>query len=233
MSGIGRVFGAVISRFTIPLQAAPDIVNTAQSICRNGGIEGGGPPLDPRVSDLPWGWAAEAKADRQVGAYYRVTVDPQHAETGFIIHCRSISKGKFKMILFDRDGAVLHQEESSKEKELPYTHGTFFFTTFDTYRLGEPTFSDKTLPSVFHKLETFTHTKKKIIPGQYLLCVYGDNFLGKTSFSIIAVPAKNDSPEVQGLEDADECLVETKSALDTLKNEYISVCLSKLNIISI
>lgn len=230
LSNIGRVFGAVISRLGIPLTAhdASDILHTAQNICKQGGIEGGGPPLDPRVSDLPWGWAAEAKADRQTGAFFRLTVDPQHADAGFLIHCRSVSKGRFRVLLFDRDGALLLQEESVRDREGLHTHATVFCTSFDTYRLGESTISaqdkERGVPPVFHRLEHLSPSKRRVTPGQYLLCVQGDNFIGKTSFSIIAVPAKIDSPEVQGLEDADEVLVETKSSIDSLREEYLQVC---------
>lgn len=227
LGGIGRVFGAVISRLGIPINTtiSQDIILTAQTICKHGGIEGGGPPIDPRVSDLPWGWAAEGKVDRSIGAYYRLTVDPQHAEAGFIIHVRSVTKGKFKLILFDKEGVVLHQEESLKERDLPYTQSTLFFTNFDTYSLPENAIvsGDKSLPNVFHRLESYTYSKKRISPAQYLLCVYGDNFIGKTSFSIIAVPSKNDSTEVHGLEEADETLLETKAKLETLKQEYVQV----------
>lgn len=236
LTGIGRVFGAVISRFGINTQISQDIMATAQAICRNGGIEGGGPPLDQRVSDLPWGWAAEAKVDRQTAAYYRLTADPQHTEIGFIIHGRSVSKGKFKMVLFDKDGTVMHQVDSSKDKDANYTQATFFFTNFDTYHLGEATTvappaqqspllaaaeKDKSYPPVLSRLETFTHSSRKIASGQYLLCVYGDNLFGKTAFSIIAVPAKMDSPEVRGLEELDEILLESKRSLAHLKTEYI------------
>jgi curved DNA-binding protein CbpA len=231
LTGIGRVFGAVISRLGIPIntQISPDIMATAQSICRNGGIEGGGPPLDPRVSDLPWGWAAEAKVDRQTAVYYRLTADPQHTDLGFIVHGRSASKGKFKMIIFDKDGTVLHQIDSFKDRDASYTQATFFFTTFDTYHLPDSHLhhnisekdKEKSFPSVFSRLEMFSHSKKKIVSGQYLLCIYGDNLFGKTSFSIIAVPSKMDAPEVRGLEEVDEYLLQSKKSLEQLKNEYI------------
>lgn len=153
--------------------------------------------MDPRVQDLTWGWGAESKVDRQTGTYYRLTVDQQHAESGFLINCRSNNKGKFKLIMFDKEGSVLHQEESMKDKN--YTQATFFFTKFDTYRLGEPSLDsmqDKTVPAVFHRLESFLPCKKGVQAGQYLLCVYGDNFIGKTNFHIVAVPTKNDASEV-------------------------------------
>jgi hypothetical protein len=55
------------------------------------------------------------------------------------------------------------------------------------------------------------------------LGVYGENFIGKSSFNIVAVPAKNDAPEVLELEELDEALVESKCSLEGLKAEYIHV----------
>eukprot|EP01034_Spumella_vulgaris_P042087 gene42087-52172_t len=88
----------MISRLGVPIatQIAQDIIETAHNICRNGGLEGGGPPLDPRVSDLAWGWTIEGKVDRQNATYYRVNVDSRHVENGFVLLCRSATKGKFK-----------------------------------------------------------------------------------------------------------------------------------------
>lgn len=249
LGGIGRVFGAMISKFGIPIptQINIDVVHTAQEICSNGGIEGGGPPLDPRVIDLTWGWGNEGKVDRQAAAFYRLTVDHAHAEKGFVINVRSLNKGKFKLIMFDKDGCVLHQEESisatstppatANKERLPvhipgvnthsYTQATFFFTKFDTYRLDEAssTNHDKSkdnIPPLFNRLDTLSNSKKKIAAGQYLLCVYGDNFIGKTNFNIVAVPSKNDATEVHTIEEADESLMEVKRQLTQLKNDYIT-----------
>ncbi len=52
--------------------------------------------------------------------------------------------------------------------------------------------------------------------------MYGDNFIGKTHFNIIAVQAKNDAPEVTELEEADEALVESKASLDVMRAEYVA-----------
>lgn len=188
---------------------------------RNGGIEGGGPPLDPRVIDLPWGWGAENKVDRQAAAYYRLTVDVANSEKGFVINCRSSNKGKFKLIIFDKDGNVLHQEEAMREKNKSYTHATLFFTKFDTYRLDDSSSTDKTLPPIFQRLDSLVLSRKTIEPGQYLISVYGDNFIGKTNFSIITVPAKATDGDVKGIEEADQELLEMKKCLDDTKTEYI------------
>jgi hypothetical protein len=173
---------------------------------RNGGIEGGGPPLDPRVNDLTWGWGADGKVDRQSGVFFRLTVDNQHADSGFIVNCRSSNRGKFKLLVFDKEGNLLYQEDSFKEKDKSFTQSTLFFTTFDAYRLGEApaivnekSSTAQQLPPLFHRLDSFILAKKRITSGQYLLCIYGDNFIGKTNFQIIAVPSKNDALAVRML----------------------------------
>ncbi len=245
LGGIGRVFGAMISRLGVPIatQIAPEIIETAHNICRfkciddnfhlceifcrNSGLEGGGPPLDPRVSDLGWGWTVDGKVDRQAAVYYRITVDSRQVENGFVIVCRGLAKGKFKLILFDAEGAVLYQEESGKPREkTSTTQAALYFTNFDTYRLGDASLAslaDKETPPLFHKLESFSNCKHQIAPGQYLLCVYGDNFIGKTHYNIVAVQSKNDAPEVTELEETDEALLEAKAALEALKTEHAQV----------
>ncbi len=45
------------------------------------------------------------------------------------------------------------------------------------------------LPPVVTRLNLFASSKKEINPGKYLVCVYGDEFIGKTSFSLSALPA--------------------------------------------
>jgi hypothetical protein len=95
LGGLGRVFGAVVSRlggFPIPTQISAEVIDSAKAICANGGIEGGGPPVDPRVSDLVWGWGVDAKVDRQAATYYRLTVEERHVDNGFMVICRSPSK---------------------------------------------------------------------------------------------------------------------------------------------
>jgi hypothetical protein len=132
--------------------------------------------------------------------YYRISIDNRQIENGFVILCRSFTKGKFKLILFDNKGSIFHKDDSVKYTNKPFTQAALYFTNFDTYRLDEHTAStstnEKEIPIIFSKLDSFQASKKSITPGQYLLCVYGDNFIGKTNFNVTAVLAKNDAPEV-------------------------------------
>jgi hypothetical protein len=100
--------------------------------------------------------------------------------------------------MFDSEGSVVHQEESLRTRDRTATQAVLYFTIFDTFRLGEvPPSKDKDLPTLFTRLEAFVPAKREIKAGRYLICVYGDNFLGRTNYNIVAVPAKNDMPEVR------------------------------------
>lgn len=158
--------------------------------------------MDGRVSDLVWGWAMDGKVERQSVVYYRLSVDTRQIENGFVIACKSTNKGKFKILLFNSAGVVVHQEESKelKSKEKFPVQASLYYTKFDTYQLGEPSSAtvptDKDIPPILQRLELLTPSKKTLAAGKYLICIYGDNFIGRTNFNLIAVPAKNDAPEV-------------------------------------
>lgn len=222
LGGIGRVFGAVISRLGIPIHTtiSSETLQVAESICKNGGIQSA---QDPRLNDLYWGWGTESKVDRQCGMFFRLTVEEVHVEKGFVLYCRSPSKGKFKLVIFDADGSIMFQEDCNKSRDKAVTHAALYFTNFGTYRLGETTASESLadIPALFTKLDNFAPTAHTIIPGQYLVCVYGDNFLGKTSFAILAIAAHNECPEVTEIQEIDEKIRVFKQNLDTFKVEYL------------
>mmetsp|Transcript_43428 Transcript_43428/g.120154 ORF Transcript_43428/g.120154 Transcript_43428/m.120154 type:complete len:574 (+) Transcript_43428:31-1752(+) len=234
----GKAFGAVgaiasrVRSFSAVAAVPPSIMNstvmeTAATIMSGGSFEGGGAPMDSRVNDLVWGSVIEGKAERHNAAFYRLTVDNAHAENGFVVMCRSAKRDKFKVAMFDESGKeVTYHEDSQRVKDKPFTQATLFFTSFDTYQLKEPPVDvqeTKNLPPVFFKLQNFAPTNKRTLsPGQYLLCVYGDNTIGfgRSVFGIVALPAKNDAPAVTEIEETDESLLECKKTLQALKSQY-------------
>eukprot|EP01038_Epipyxis_sp_PR26KG_P005791 gene5791-7989_t len=221
LGGIGRVIGAMFSTFNAPMPShvAPEIIEIAQQICRSGTLEGnGGPSLDPRVSDIHWGISVDSKVERQSALYYRLNVENRHIENGFLIMCRSANKGRFKILIFDTDGTIIAQEDSLKFKDKTQT--VLFFTNFDAFRLGEPPASHDN-PPLFNKLDNFIPCKKSVASGQYLICIYCDNFIGKSNFNITALLAKNDAAQVIEMEEMDDNLNESKAALHALKLEYL------------
>lgn len=226
LGGIGRVFGAMISRLGVPLQTtiSQDTLDAATKICSNGGLLGGGPCIDERVDDLVLGWSTDGKVDRQAAKFYRITIDQQHVDNGFIIFCRSIS-GKFKLVLFDAEGSVLHIEESLKSRDKSQSETALYFTSaFDTYHLGAPVpnvIREQDVPSIFSSLSSFSKCNLSISAGQYLLCVYGDNFIGRTNYSILAVPTSNSCEEAQELQSLDKAVLDKKTDLSKFQEEYL------------
>jgi curved DNA-binding protein CbpA len=123
--GIGKVFEAVISKLGVPtstaqqaLAVSPEFIDTAQKICRSGGLDGDSitlpaelsqPPNKVFVSDIAWADAAIGRVEKHGGVYYRIVVDKAHVEAGFTISIKSSSKDKFKAVLFDDDGSVVYQ----------------------------------------------------------------------------------------------------------------------------
>lgn len=226
LGGIGRMFGAVISRLGVPLQTtvSDDTLMTAKEICQNGTLVGGGSCLDRRVEDLVWGWSMDGRVDRQVAKFYRITIDQHHVDNGFIVFCRSLS-GKFKLIIFDAEGSVLHIEESLKSRDKSQTETALYFTnSFSTYHLGAPmpnVVQEKDTPPVFSRLGSFVKSNLSISAGQYLLCVYGDNFIGRTDFSILAVPTSNSCSEAKEVQSLDAAVLKKKEELSKFEVEYL------------
>ena len=202
-----------------------NIFEDARTICANEGIAGQGPPLDPRVNDLVFGWSTDSKVDKQQGQFFRINVDEKNCKNGFVLTCRGKNGCKFRMFLFDVDGNLLFQEEGMKVKgsgNKGNPQASMYFTNFDTYRLNNyDSPSDKTIPEVFCKLESYTPSRKSVRPGKYLLCIHGDNFYGKTYFNLLAVPAHDSIDCVEKIKAIDQELVRTKIQIDDAKIDFL------------
>lgn len=239
-SGLSGLLGAVtstgagiISKATSYIPSASststfneDILREAKEICTNGGIEYQGPPSDPRVSELVFGWSTDSKTNRQATQYFRLVVDGKQAKNGFILTCRGYRGSKFKLFFFDSEGTLLYQDEGktqgSKSGILPVYQSSMYFTNFDTYKLEGNQNADKSLPSLFGKLEALSCSKKVIGQGNYLLCVYGDNsMIGKTLFNLMVVPASDSQSTIAKLTSQDAELVRMKLELDDFRLDFM------------
>lgn len=222
---VGRMFGAIVGRLGLPIptQIAQDVLDAAKEICRDNGIIGGGPPMDKRVLDLVWGWSIDSKVDSQGAAFFRITVDKRQANNGFIVFCRSL-KGKFKLIMFDSEGSVLHHEECQRSRDNSQYETAFYFTSKDIYHLEKPpppAVSEQDIPSLFFSLDQFSKCNLPSVEGQFLLCVYGDNFIGKTHFSLLAVPMLSGGDEINVIQGIDREIIDKRKDLHSFKEEYL------------
>jgi hypothetical protein len=158
-----------------------------------------GLPLPPIPSSHLFTIFPSSRVARQDANFYRITVDQVKSHNGFIIFCRSLT-GKFKLVIFDSNGEVIHIDESIRSRDgSQWESSLYFLSAFSMYRLSPPlpaAIREQDLPPVFNSLDSFTQCNMSLAAGQYLVCVYGDNFIGKTSYSLLAVPTLNDCQEV-------------------------------------
>jgi hypothetical protein len=213
-------------------------------------IDIGGPPLDARVVDLPFGWPNEAKVDRQIPAFYRITIDENYAANGFFIQCRSNNKSKFRIFLLNKEGKILFQDESHRGVYDPNaTEAVMFFTNFPTYEFADPSIAaahaassaepesvtdfstapvmEKESLPIFQRMKCFIPSKKTLTPGKYLLCVYGENLIGKAHLHVLIAGANNQLLEVSEIVDTDKSMLESKGTVEELKQEYLQVSFSQ------
>lgn len=181
-----------------------------------------------------------------MASYYRINIEEKHVDNGFFITCKSDNKGKFKLILIDDKGSILFHEESQRGHYDPLvTEIVLFFTNFDTYHASSPSNSprvqrrksvvlseskdvpeidpDEPYPSIFSKLDGFSPTKKSLSAGQYLICVHGDNFIGKTNVELLVCLSNNTIPEVSEIMETDMSLLKSKQAMNSFKSDYVKV----------
>lgn len=211
---VGNALSAITSRFGGVKEVSPPpplIVEEVAIICQQGGIEGVA-PMSPNVTDMVWGVTIDGKVDRQTASYYRLTVSAEHVSNGFIVFCKSVNRDKFKLMMFDSNARLLHQEEGVRARDKLSTDATLFFTSntsntnaTESLPVKNDKYSDdreiKDIPnhpsnSISDRLDTLSFSKRAVSAGQYLICVYGDNLMVKTNFSLIAVLTNNEAAEV-------------------------------------
>lgn len=203
---INQTYKAIVSRLRSPSLStvgggmAEEVIENVTLICQQGGIEGTNPPLDPRVVDMIWGTPIDGRVDRQGACYYRISISNEKLEDGFLIHCKSLNRDRFKLVMFDSGGKLLHLEDSMRSKDKQSTEATLLFTSFNTSdKIQDESVDEKILSSPFflsEKLESIVSYERAVPVGEYLICIYGDNVFNKANFNLIAVPAKNDANEV-------------------------------------
>jgi hypothetical protein len=66
------------------------------------------------------------------------------------------------------------------------------------------------LTAIFTRLEMLSSNRLELAAGTHLVCVYGDNFLGRTPFSIAALQSNNQSTAVTEICNTDLQLLEQK-----------------------
>jgi hypothetical protein len=222
-------------------QIPADIIEDAQYICTQGILTGVPPgqtsdPLAPTSLDLPDltpGRPLVEKVERLHALHYRLTVDEALASRGFLIHCESAARDRFKIMLFDTRGAMIEQDDCVRSSDGRSTQSVLYFNCCPTFRLGSSPVVPPSPGGVPAKetegsaarlrASPFTPSTKRVAPGQYLVAVLGDNSLGRTSYRLVALPFSARPETTAAVAERDTALVSLRAKAEELMKEYDQV----------
>ena len=109
------------------------------------------------------------------------------------------------------------------------------------------------IPHQLSRLDAFVPSTKRIEPGHYLVFVFGDNYIGKSSFRIVPICLRNTEiisvctersmPAItneiyDNIEENDKLVLQLKDEMNSLKKEYHNVkqayetCIEKVKVLS-
>ncbi|RLN52030.1 hypothetical protein BBJ29_008271 [Phytophthora kernoviae] len=222
MGGFGRVVGALFTKIgmPIPTQISQTVLSAARDLCdeRNNSTQ------LPTVTQMVFGMERHAKVDKQDAHFYRLQVDKDRESVVFM--CRSVTKSKFKLVLFDSHGAVRMVQESVKKAKCTAAD-MYLSSTVELMDLNPEMWpganSDSELPEIFSKLSLFE--VRRTVPlekGDHLFCVYGDNWLSAVKYSIKCMKIDEQSPALRSIQQSEHELVGIKHDLDALQKEYVA-----------
>ncbi|KAF7634878.1 J domain-containing protein [Meloidogyne graminicola] len=227
LGGVSRFFGAMVSSFgfKIPTQIGPKVLAQARDICKEVNTV-------TKVDFLRPGIPVENSMSNQEAHFYRFIMSTKCTH-GVIIRCKSQSKSKFKLVLFDKDGSVRDIRESQKRKHC--TSAELFFLPFQKVDIPEFTpihhlMEDKDTPLPFHYLDALetqgANLSELSYDSSYLLCVYGDNFLSQVKYKItfLPIPANQEANlEIENIKQIEPVLLNKKQEMQKFQREYMEL----------
>ncbi|KAI9911841.1 hypothetical protein PsorP6_008718 [Peronosclerospora sorghi] len=222
MGGFGRVVGALFTKIgmPIPTQISQSVLSAARDLCdeRNNSTQ------LSHVTKMVFGMERHAKVDKQDAHFYKLQVQKDRESVVFM--CRSASKSKFKVVLFDRHGAVRLVQESVKKPRCTAAD-MYLSSTVELMDLNPEMWPganiDSELPEIFSKLSLFE--VRRTVPlekGEHLFCVYGDNWLSAVKYSIKCLKIDEESPALRSIQESEHELAQIKHDLDALQKEYVA-----------
>ena len=222
MGGIGRMFGAMLNKMgmPIPTQIAQSTLSTAIDIAEGRvSVEN---PGSTTLREFIMGQEISAKVDKQAAHFYQLDLTPEQVKQGLVVTCRSATKSKFKLVLFDSNGAVKIVQESRRREK--WTAADLFFTDFELLDIPETwskfTEIEMELPEIFTKLSGVTPSRLGIEPGQHLICVYGDNWMTAVKYTLQIVVAESKTNAVPVIQATEAELLKKKSEIAVFQEEY-------------
>ncbi|OQR85035.1 hypothetical protein ACHHYP_12433 [Achlya hypogyna] len=216
MNGLGRVFGALCSKMGIPIptQIAQGVLTAARDAAANVGAT--------VVKELPLGFELSGRVEKQEAHFFRFIVDDV-TPTGIVVSCRAPPKSKFKLILFDADGAVRHVQECCVRSK--YTSADIFLTSMEFMDMNDAwkflSEQEKALPDVFSSLKTLEVLQTPpLAAGNYLFAVYGDNWFSALHYNIQAMVIQ--AAPATNIQLTEQEMLHLKKDIDAFQAEFVA-----------
>ncbi|KAI1717121.1 dnaJ domain-containing protein [Ditylenchus destructor] len=223
LGNVGRFFGAMFTKLGIPIptQITPKVLAQARDLCT-------GKPTTCEARTLEPGIAISESVANQEAAFFRIKMEEKFAKHGVVIKCKSNSMSKFKLVLFDREGAVRLIRESQKKKK--ETSAEIFFVPFERVNISEfipirVLMEDKETPLPFHYLDTLEKQGAHTLENRdHFLCVYGDNFFQSVKYKVIFMPLNPEcQPIVERITGVEPTLSLKKNDMAEFQKEYMDL----------
>jgi len=186
---------------------------------------------------LRFGVEESGLVSKGTAEFYRLNVSSEQAANGVAIRAWSTNKSdRLKLLLFDKDNELLWQADGMAQKKGTVSQSgggirvsevslaEMTLCDFDTVLLGKPTpdfmLEDPDL-ALFRKLDKLERPPiSSIGAGEHLMAVYGDNFVSKTKYGILAVEMDPASENCEAIRNADSALRQKQRELATFEQEY-------------
>jgi len=218
----GRVFGALFTKLGVPIptQIVPKVLAQARDIVEKR-------PTDAMVRVLHPGIAVDGYIGKQEAAFFSFSVD-ESFKNGVMLICRSSSMSKFKLVLFDKEGAVRKLQDSDKKRN--YTAAEMYFVGKDRANYVElipfkALMEDKDTPLQFHLLDGLEREGgSRLDDREHLIAVYGDNWIKQVKYHLQFLPVSVMGMEpLKAIEQLERSLLEKKSEMTQFQTEFLEV----------
>ncbi|CAG9460344.1 unnamed protein product [Pedinophyceae sp. YPF-701] len=185
-------------------------------------------------SELNFGERAEGVVECGAAQFFRLTIAQPHVDGGFCVTAASPQGSRLKMLLFERShsGEVLDvggwrlvaTEESCRHLKGASVVGMYFLE-FPTHDLGPGPAAqeivDEPESAIFRRLDSLEARERvHLTPGEYLVGVYGDNWVKRSAFQLEATLQGAAFATLQQLRDSETALVTKHHELASLSHEY-------------
>ncbi|KAI6175120.1 J domain-containing protein [Aphelenchoides fujianensis] len=229
LSGLGRLCGALYTKLGVPFPTVvgPKILDRAHALCTGRRTD---------AAELRAGAWTTGAVESQRAHFIRLRVSDGTAARGVVIRCEASAGSRFKLLLFDKEGALIRSFYSSSplfvaggirlaadgQKRGKQTVAEFFFVPFDRVEVRA---SLSQHAAAFRQLDDVQlHSRHQLESGEHVLCVYGDSFFRPVAYRLVFLPLSAEClPHAARLQQSGRRLLEKKDEMAAFQREFLAL----------